>query len=129
MDVVVKSESVSREHAVLVVSSPGGRSRLIDNGSTNGTRVLRRGRWQRIGEDMVDPEEHIKLGDYQTTPSALEKMARPRDPVHRERQRRSSGEYGHQSVVSGAERVADDRPSSVAVRRDSDGQVVPKDRR
>ena len=129
MDVVVKSESVSREHAVLVVSSPGGRSRLIDNGSTNGTRVLRRGRWQRIGEDMVDPEEHIKLGDYQTTPSALERMARPRQLGHREQQQRSSGEYGHQSAVSGAERVADDRPSSVAVRRDSDGQVVPKDRR
>ena len=129
MDVVVRSESVSREHAVLVVSSPGGRSRLIDNGSTNGTRVLRRGRWQRIGEDMVDPEEHIKLGDYQTTPSALERMARSRQPGHRERQQRSSGEYGHQSVVGGAERVGDDRPSSVAVRRDSDGQVVPKDRR
>ena len=129
MDVVVKSESVSREHAVLVVSSPGGRSRLIDNGSTNGTRVLRRGRWQRIGEYMVDPEEHIKLGDYQTTPSALERMARPRNLGHRERQQRSSGEYGDQSAVGGAGRVADDRPSSVAVRRDSDGQVVPKDRR
>ena len=129
MDVVVKSESVSREHAVLVISSPSGQFRLIDSGSTNGTCVLRHGRWERIGADMVEPWEHIKLGDYQTTPSALERMARSHHPRDRGRQQGPGRENGRDSVVGGVERVDDDRPSNVSVRRNSAGQVVPKDLR
>ena len=75
MDIVVKSESVSRLHAELVISElEGGRTgryTLTDCGSTNGTRVLRRGRWERIQDEAVAPDEHIKFGDYQTTLRAL----------------------------------------------------------
>lgn len=127
MDVVVKSESVSRLHADLLISSPGGQYRLTDRGSTNGTRVLRGGRWQRVHEDVVGPEEYVKLGDYQTTPSALERMARSRYSQGRERQQRSGNEHGGEHVITG--RTGDDRPSSVAVRRNSAGQVVPAGRR
>ena len=128
MDVVVKSESVSRLHAELVIASPGGQFRLTDCGSTNGTRVLRHGRWQRVHQqDVVGPEEHIRIGDYQTTPHALERMARSPEPRRRERRQRSGGEHEGKHVVGA--RMADDRPSRVAVRRNSAGQVVPRDRR
>ena len=126
MDVVVKSESVSREHAELVVSGPGGQFRLIDCGSTNGTRVLRHGRWQRVQEDVVGPREHIKLGDYQTTPLALERMAQPHASGHRGQQQHSGGRWGGENAAEA--RRGDDRPSSIAVRRNSAGQIVPKDR-
>ena len=126
MDVVVKSESVSREHAELVVSGAGGQFRLIDCGSTNGTRVLRRGRWQRVQEDVVGPREHIKLGDYQTTPLALERMAQPHASGRGGRQQHSGGRWGGENAAEA--RRGDDRPSSIAVRRNSAGQIVPKDR-
>ncbi len=127
MDVVVKSESVSREHAELVVSGPGGQFRLIDCGSTNGTRVLRHGRWQRVQEDVVGPREHIKLGDYQTTPLALERMAaQPHASGRRGQQQHSGGRWGGENAAEA--RRGDDRPSSIAVRRNSAGQIVPKDR-
>ena len=126
MDVVVKSERVSREHAELVVSGAGGQFRLIDCGSTNGTRVLRRGRWERVQEDVVGPREHIKLGDYQTTPLALERMAKPHASGRRGRQQHSGGRWGGENAAEA--RGGDDRPSSIAVRRNSAGQIVPKDR-
>ena len=126
MDVVVKSESVSREHAELVVSGAGGQFRLIDCGSTNGTRVLRHGRWQRVQEDVVGPREHIKLGDYQTTPLALERMAQPHASGRRGQQQHSGGRWGGENAAEA--RRGDDRPSSIAVRRNSAGQIVPKDR-
>ena len=126
MDVVVKSESVSREHAELVVSGAGSQFRLIDCGSTNGTRVLRRGRWERVQEDVVGPREHIKLGDYQTTPLALERMAKPHASGRRGRQQHSGGRWGGENAAEA--RGGDDRPSSIAVRRNSEGQIVPKDR-
>lgn len=132
MDVVVKSESVSRLHAELtVVQPPGGRAcqyTLTDCGSTNGTRVFRHGRWQRIRRDVVRPDDRIRLGDHQTTPGALESMAAPR---HRAQER---GRHQHASAPDDGRGASgrgahDDQPISVAVRRNSAGEVVPRSRR
>lgn len=81
VDVALSSESVSRLHAELVIHAPsdrrGGRRKytLADRGSTNGTRVFRHGRWERVGEglgEVVQPDERVRFGDYETTPRTLE---------------------------------------------------------
>lgn len=115
MDVVVRSDSVSRLHAELVISAQTGRDSgnrytLADRGSTNGTWVFRHGRWQRIQEGLVEPDERIRLGDHESTPRMLERAA-PRD----QRPARAPSRRGAQ----------DDRPV-VSVRRNSAGEVVPR---
>ena len=129
-DVVVKSESVSRLHAELTIADVGdGRGgvrqyTLIDCDSTNGTRVLRHGRWQRVRHEIVAPDERIRLGDYQTTPRTLERMAPRRSPRDRSRHQGADA-----SQDDGGGRTEDDRPVSVGVRRNSAGEVVPRGRR
>lgn len=127
MDVVVKSESVSRLHAELVVA---GGSRhpeytLVDRGSTNGTRVLRHGQWRRIRQLVVAPDDRIRLGDYETTPRTLETMVpqAARAPERSPHQRAGGAE--HRGRGGGAER-REDLPGSVAVRRNSAGEIVPR---
>lgn len=129
-DVVVRSESVSRLHAELTIADVGdGRGgvrqyTLTDCDSTNGTRVLRHGRWQRVRHEIVAPDERIRLGDYQTTPRTLERMAPRRSPRDRSRHQGADA-----SQDDGGGRTEDDRPVSVGVRRNSAGEVVPRGRR
>ena len=73
MDVTLSSPKVSRLHAELELDARG--YRLTDRGSTNGTRVLRKGRWQSIRRARVAPDERLELGDYRTTAAELERMA------------------------------------------------------
>ena len=129
-DVVVRSESVSRLHAELTITDVGGgrggvrQYTLTDCDSTNGTRVLRHGRWQRVGHEIVAPDERIRLGDYQTTPRTLERMAPRRSPRDRSRHQGADA-----SQDDGGGRADDDQPISVAVRRNSAGEVVPRGRK
>ena len=73
-DVTLRSSKVSRLHAKLEITSRG--YRLTDMGSTNGTRVFRGGRWEAVGQEFVDPQERLELGDERTTAAALEQAAR-----------------------------------------------------
>ena len=119
VDVVLNSESVSRLHAELVVSERSGGHReyvISDRNSTNGTRVLRGGRWQRIRESVVEPNERIRLGDYETTPRSLEEMA-PRS-LGPDRQRQGTQPNRE------AEGHRHGQPISVPVRRNRAGEVV-----
>ena len=122
-DIVVRSESVSRLHAELTIAEVGGgrggvrQYTLTDCDSTNGTRVLRHGLWQRVRHEVVAADERIRLGDYQTTPRTLERMAPRSSPRDRSRHQGAAG------------RTDDDRPVSVGVRRNSAGEVVPRGRR
>lgn len=75
MDVALQSKKVSRFHAELEVLADG--YRLTDRQSTNGSRVLRKGRWQSVQRTRVAADERLELGDYRTTASELERMAPP----------------------------------------------------
>lgn len=129
MDVVVKSESVSRLHAELVVAGGSGHPEytLVDRGSTNGTRVLRHGQWRRIRQLVVAPDDRIRFGDFETTPRTLETMvphaarAQERSPHQR------AGGAEHRGPAGGAY-GREDSPGSVPVRRNSAGEVVPRRR-
>ena len=120
MDVTLPDHSVSRLHAELLVSGSPAVSgeieyRLKDCNSTNGTRVFRNGCWQRIGEDLVDLHERLRLGDHETTPAILERMAPSPGTDSRTAIDRQVG--GHS------------RPVGVAVRRGASGEVVAKNGR
>lgn len=125
MDVVVDSKSVSRQHAELFISDLGGpqiprRYRVTDCKSTNGTRVFRGGRWRRIQQTSVQPQEPLRFGDYETTSAALEKMAvRSAQEVERN-EPRSVGIHPPPREID-----AWDLPAGVQVRRDPrSGEVV-----
>ena len=120
MDVTLPDHSVSRLHAELLVSgspvvSGGIEYRLKDCNSTNGTRVFRNGCWRRIGDDLVDLHERLRLGDHETTPAILERMAPG---------------SGTDSGTAIDRQVGDhSRPVGVAVRRGASGEVVARDGR
>ena len=48
-----------------------GGYRLTDRGSTNGTRVFRRGRWREVATETVGANDRLELGDYRTTAAEL----------------------------------------------------------
>ena len=75
MDVTLPSAKASRLHAELEVG-PGEHSSkpryvLRDCNSTNGTRVLRGGRWLRVDAEAVQSTDKVRFGDYETTVAEL----------------------------------------------------------
>ena len=133
MDIVVNSESVSRLHAELVISERGNQRgghreyTVVDRDSTNGTRVFRHGQWRRIREVVVAPDDRMRFGDYETTPRTLEKIALRTDQAQGRISHPLAGGVEHRERTSGVNR-GEDMPVSVAVRRNSDGEVVPSNR-
>jgi TM2 domain-containing membrane protein YozV len=79
-DVVVDHPSVSRKHAEMVRNSDDSVD-IFDRSSSVGTFVLHEGRWVRFEHATVGPEETIRLGDFETTPTLL--LAAYRDPFDR----------------------------------------------
>ena len=82
MDVSLPHGSVSRLHAELSVAPPspmdgGMRPRYVieDCGSSNGTFVLRDGRWRQVRKEVVFAQDRLRLGDYETSPEVLVDMA------------------------------------------------------
>ncbi len=71
-DIIIDEPSVSRRHAELI-AEPGGKYRLKDLGSSNGTHIQQGGGWQRLGEAAVEIEAGttIRLGQKITTPAGL----------------------------------------------------------
>ena len=118
MDVRLNSSKVSRLHAELEVTGAHGTGkglrqqyRLIDCGSTNGTRVFREGRWRSVRSDVVAPDERLRLADYETTPANLHRMA-PQAMV-------AAQADGQPSAGR-----ADDRPRGAVRREAGTGEIV-----
>ncbi len=118
MDVRLNSTKVSRLHAELEVAGSHGAGkslsqqyRLMDCGSTNGTHVFREGRWRSIRSGFVAPDERLRLGDYETTPANLHRMAPPAMVAVQSGGRRSAGH-------------ADDRPRGPVRREAGTGEIV-----
>lgn len=62
--------SVSGLHADVTITSDD-RYYLTDRNSTNGTRVLRGGRWQTVRQEYVGLHEPLRLGSLETTLALL----------------------------------------------------------
>ena len=75
MDVTLPSAKASRLHAELEVrpSEQPSKPRYVlrDCNSTNGTRVLRNGRWLRVDAEAVQSTDKVRFGDYETTVGEL----------------------------------------------------------
>ncbi len=63
-DVRLDDSSVSRRHAEVVRVS-AGRLHVTDCATTNGTFVLNSGAWRAIRQQLVEPTDHIRFGDYE----------------------------------------------------------------
>ena len=117
MDVRVEGRKVSRLHAELhsvTRTSTGERMyELTDCESTNGTFVFRHGEWHRVHRDVVAPGDKVRLGDYESTPAALARMAARTSQSHREEIPRTKPNRGGQ-------------PQGVSVKRGAGGAVVPR---
>ena len=64
-DVRIHDETVSRRHAELTVTKTG-RYYLTDCGSLRGTSVFRGGEWTPLRQGYVDPNERIRIGEFET---------------------------------------------------------------
>lgn len=67
-DIIIDEPSISRRHAELI-AEPGGKYRLKDLGSSNGTHIQHGGGWETIGEAAFEIETGttIRLGQKITT--------------------------------------------------------------
>ncbi len=70
VDIMVSDATVGRLHAELV-SYPDGRFLVRDLHSTNGTFVRAGTGWQRLDNDYVQPDQRLRLGDYETSAREL----------------------------------------------------------
>ena len=73
MDLRFDSRWISRFHAELQIR--GERYFLADQNSTNGTRVLRAGKWHAFRRGFVEPDETLEFGDIRLTVAQLAEMA------------------------------------------------------
>ena len=133
MDVRLDSRKVSRFHAELTTGDEG--CRLADRGSTNGTSVLRDGRWQRIRQEVVGPDERLRLGDFDTTAAQLLLWAGAAPPAGGgEKPTGGVPQVGGGEELPGAAppasggRPVDDRPIGPVKRNRRTGEVVPDQR-
>lgn len=121
MDLRFDSAKVSRLHAELTVSrgAEDGRPvyRLRDCASSNGSAVLRAGRWRLIDREIVSAGEELKLGDIETTAARL----------HGEWLRRNPGVGDAPGLVGGGAPSPRDALPSGRVRRDQRTGDVVKD--
>ncbi len=122
VDVVLAESSISRFHAELsfTLGSTGSPRRVErymvkDCDSSNGTFVFRSGRWLRISQEVVEPDERLRLGDYETSAEAL--LGKGMGSLG------GVGDGGTPLVASGDQR--DVEPASGPVRRNPcSGEVV-----
>lgn len=67
-------DSVSKRHAQLTIG-PSGDLHLADLGSSNGTFLFTRGRWERFTQGPIYPSTKISFGDFETTGAELAREA------------------------------------------------------
>ena len=121
VDVALAENSISRRHAKLTITHissgsprPALEYMLKDCDSRNGTFVFRRGRWRRIREEIVQPHERLRLGDYETSAEALMGMGME-----------SVDDVGDDDIVASGDLDDEVEPASVPVRRDRrSGEVI-----
>ena len=116
VDVALPAKRVSRLHAELEVApatDPNApRYVLRDCNSTNGTRVFRHGRWERIHRETVQPTDRVQFADFETTVAELLRLAGSGSP---------SGTGG-----SAAKRTAGDRLAGPVQRNPGTGEVMQR---
>ena len=61
-DIVLEDDSVSRQHADLIVNEKGI-FLLIDRDSTNGCFILREGTWEIVTQEIISIEDIVKFGE------------------------------------------------------------------
>ncbi len=71
-DIIIDEPSISRRHAELI-AEPGGRYRLKDLGSSNGTHIQHDGGWETLGDAALEVETGttIRLGQRITALAEL----------------------------------------------------------
>ena len=106
MDVVVRSRKASRRHAELELTDDG--AVLRDCGSTNGTHVLRNGRWRRVAEERVRLDDRVRMGGREASVRGILRRAGVLGGADGGRRRH------------GAER----RPSGPVVRHPETGEIM-----
>ena len=118
VDVALPAKRVSRLHAELEVApatDPNApRYVLRDCNSTNGTRVFRHGRWERIHRETVQPTDRVQFADFETTVAELLRLA-----------------SGHPSGTGGsaARHTAGDRLAGPVQRNPGTGEVMQRPER
>ena len=119
VEVALPAKRVSRLHAELELApatDPNApRYMLRDCNSTNGTRVFRHGRWERIHREAVQPTDRVQFADFETTVAELLRLAGSGSP---------SGTGG-----SAAKRTAGDRLAGPVQRNPGTGEVMQRPER
>ena len=114
-DIRLGDTSVSRLHAELVIADDGA-IHVADRSSANGTWIQVNGRWERITQRTVVPDDCLRLGSFRVTVSELVRRASTR--------KRIDG-AGEESVAADDARRPDDDLPRGPVRRDPrTGEVV-----
>ena len=119
VDVALPAKRVSRLHAELHITPSGDpnapRYVIRDCNSTNGTRVFRHGRWQRLRTEAVETTDRVQFADFETTVAELLRLA---------------GRGGVAGVGRSAEkRPAGDRLAGPVKRNPGTGEVMPSPER
>jgi len=70
IELPASQDSVGRRHAEITLGT-SGECYIVDTGSSNGTFVADNGKWKRIQQSALTSTTPIRLGDYETTISAL----------------------------------------------------------
>jgi pSer/pThr/pTyr-binding forkhead associated (FHA) protein len=63
-DIVLTDNSVSRQHAELIVNEKGILL-LIDQHSTNGCFIHSQGAWESISQEIVNTQDLVRFGDFE----------------------------------------------------------------
>lgn len=74
-DVVLEDATVSGRHAELTWGR-GGHVRITDQGSTNGTSVLKGRRWHPIQQALLGPADRVRFGNCEIVVSHLQGLCR-----------------------------------------------------
>ena len=61
-DIVLTDDSVSRQHAELIVNEKGI-FLLIDRNSTNGCFIHSKGAWETVSQEIIKTQDLVKFGD------------------------------------------------------------------
>ncbi len=88
-DIPIHEIAVSRKHAELVFLGDG-RCRLRDRRSTYGTFVLRNGHWEKIQETVVDDDDVLRFGNWQSSTRQLAMLLRINEADRQARAKKTS---------------------------------------
>ncbi len=88
-DIPIHEIAVSRKHAELVFLDDG-RYRLRDCGSTYGTFILRNGHWEKFQQAVVDRDDVLRFGNWQSSTKQLVMLLRINEADRQARAKKTS---------------------------------------